>query len=179
MTVRRFVVALVLAFAGAAVAGCSGAVVSGSPTTAAKSSAGGDNYGTAFNSCTDLTDGDVRSYGLDPSTKADTTSAIEGLGQGCGWGNNDTLVSFTVGRQTIADFKANKGFQVAKPVVIGGRDSVEIVLDDTGNCAIAIPTGSSAVVVGLSLKFDSLKTAGDPCVLATNIADKFVTMLPK
>jgi len=64
----------------------------------------------------DLTDAEIASYGLDPSTKRDTTSVTEGLGgPACRWTNRDIQVFFTAGR-TVASFKGDKRYASVKPV---------------------------------------------------------------
>jgi len=76
--------------------------------------------------------------------------------------------------------KNNKLFHSVVPIQVGGRDSARVIVEPApGICAIGIPSGSGVVDVSLTIKHKSLPTAGDPCALVTDIANKFVTKLPK
>jgi len=159
-------------------AGCSNSDVPGSAT--AQLAEPGGNFGTNFNACNDLTDGDLRAYGLDPSTKQDATAKLAGLGQGCEWAAQNVLIAFGVGGRTVNELKADPRYYHVESIQIGGRESVRIITEPApGICGIGMPTGSASVVVSLTIKHKSLPTAGDPCALVTDIANKFVTKLPK
>ncbi len=167
--------AAAVAFSGS----CSSSTVSGSPTTQSVAAVG-TNFGTNFNACTDLTDADIKSYGLNPSTKQDTTSQNGGLGQSCDWTNENVLTSFAVGGRTIDQLKNDPRYLSTTSIQIGGRESVRIITEPApGICGIGLPTGSASVVLSLTIKHSALPTAGDPCALVTDIANKFVTKLPK
>jgi len=134
----------------------------------------------SFNSCTGLSNADLQEYGLDPATKKDATAGLGGLAQGCKWENQDVMVGFTVGPGKIDALKANRSFYSVTPLQIGGRDSARVIIEPApGICAIGIPSSGEVAAVDLTIKHSALPTAGDPCALVTDIANKFVSKLPK
>ena len=67
-------------------AGCSPSSVAGVPTAVgAGTPSTPRGSGTSFDPCTDITDAQVISFGLDPSTRKVSIAQEVGLGKGCGW----------------------------------------------------------------------------------------------
>lgn len=160
------------------VAGCSS-------TTAGTSAAGGGPTTSpalaAFNAC-NFTDGQVTGLGLDTTTKENADVGNGNLATGCSWINTaqTSVVSITMGSQTVADLAARTDFHTLATSSLGGRDSVRFATGDPNSCYVAVASHdatSPAVVVHASLKFDSIGKV-DPCPLATDVTTKLVPLLP-
>lgn len=175
--VRHHWTTAAFAASGIVIGACSPMSVAGAPSPAPSS---GTNVGTSFDICTTFTAADIRSYGLDPASKRETTSENGGLAQSCDWSNDSVDVSFILTSRTVASLKDDKSYLSTSVVHVGDRESVLIVQDSTpGGCGIGMPAGSKSVILSLSVKYGALSTAGDPCTLVSDLANKVVTKIPR
>lgn len=175
-------VVLPITAAATVLAGCSPASVSGTPastTTGAGSSSSQPASGTSYDSCTALTDASLTSLGLDPSTKGDANLGNSGdVASGCSWDSDDAVVSISVGQQTVDDYLKRTDLGPVRSEDVAGRRAAVVSTDATRDCGVAIDSTPVAVLVNVGVKFQSISTAGDPCVIATNIATKLAPLLP-
>ena len=168
----------VVAVAHVSVAGCSPSTVTGSPTAArAGKPSTPRGSGTTFDPCTDITDAQVTSYGLDPSTREVSIAQESGLGKGCGWQNKEVLIDFVVSDLTVNDL-VRRSRMNTKEISVDGRDSVQFQLEATRGCVIGITSQRTAVVLVLTVAFNSIGKV-DPCAAVLAIATKLAPTLPR
>ena len=168
----------VVAVAVVSVAACSPSGVTGVPTAAgAGTPSTPRGSGTSFDPCTDMTDAQVTSYGLDPSTREVSIAQESGLGRGCGWKNKDVLIDFVVSDLTVNDL-VRRARMNTKEISVDGRDSVQFQLEATRGCVIGITSQRTAVVLVLTVAFSSVGKV-DPCATVLAIATKLAPTLPR
>lgn len=179
--VRRFVLLSAWAVIGVGVVGCSSPAVRGQPTAQRSdrpSPSVSSAPSTVFNSCADLTEEEVRSFGLDPATKTDKDVLAQAGQFGCSWDNAEYSVSIFIQDVPPRAFLTNPALSNVTEINVGTRTSFQA--SDNNGCDIAIPVGGKGVVVGLVLKFDTYAAGGfDSCGVDRNIANKLVMKLPK
>ncbi len=165
---------------GLMLAACTSSTVSGAATPAMSSASSGSELSSTFNSCTALTDSDIVSYGLDPTTKADAAKLSEGTQVGCSWNNQQSSVSFILQTAPARAFLTNLFLYGVAPLSVGGRQAYIAPSPADGDCAIALQVGHNSAVVGVFLNFNTREAGGvDACVSNKAIAQKFETKLPK
>lgn len=164
--------------AGAAVAACSNAIVPGTPK--GQSTALSSPVPAAFDPCSDLTDFDIESFGLDPATKENTTSRVFNVTSGCRWENREYLFSVTTGPGSIEALESSNHFFSVMPIQVQGRDAARVVITpDVGNCHVGIPSGVDIVDVSVTLIYKAPEVADNSCALVTDLVNKIVTKIPR
>ncbi len=134
----------------------------------------------SFNSCTALTSEDVKSLGLDPSTKTNADLGNSGdVASGCAWKSDVALVSISVGSQTVGDYLRRTDLGPVRSQQIGARKAAVLSTDATRDCGVALDSSPVAVLVNIAIKFQSIGAAGDPCGIAIAIATKLAPLLPQ
>ena len=119
----------------------------------------------------------MTSYGLDPSTRRVSIAQESGLGKGCGWENKDVLIDFVVSDLTVNDL-VRRARMNTKEISVDGRDSVQFQVDQNRSCDMGITSQRTAVVLILSVAFNSVGKV-DPCATVLAIATKLAPTLPR
>lgn len=161
-------------------ASCSSSMTVGSATTGQSSATTTHpvGSGTSFDSCKDLSDVDITSFGLDPATRKVTSVQQANLGTGCSWTDKQVEVGFLVTDQTTDALAARAAFMNVKNFTVDGRQAVQFELEVGRDCNVGVATQATAVVVSLGINFSSIGSV-DPCATALTIATKLAPALPR
>lgn len=151
------------------------------PTTAAPNSS---VTGTEFDGCAAITDAEVTSWGLDPTSKLDMKGDVNALNvRGCRWGTPlgvDTwFLNVYAGNGSMAQWERPlPEFDRKERVQVGSRQGWMARYGDTLNCLVMLPSqnGIATVQIDLGVKLEDRKF--DACPRAVQLATAIEPKIP-
>lgn len=140
--------------------------------------------GTTFDGCAVITDAEVSSWGLDPTSKKDIKGAVDATNfRGCRWGTPlgvDTwFLKVYAGNGSVAQFEQPlPEFDRKEQVQIGTRHGWMAHFADTLSCLVMLPSQNGIATVQISLGVKLQDRRFDACPRAVQLATAIEPKIP-
>ncbi|MCJ0906523.1 DUF3558 family protein [Rhodococcus sp. ARC_M6] len=134
-----------------------------------------------FDPCAVLSDGDLRTIGVDPgSQKVDLFDTHFPGFNVCTWQGADYYLALTSTKHTLEDVKENPEYRDFRQGEVAGREVLNFLdrdLDEGVACMVAFATTESTAMISIDVTYGDTP-AEAPCVLVDRVAKIVVSLLP-